>query len=253
MTDNKSLKTRIKKRAPELTGAAGWLNVPRPLSLEDLRGKIVLLDFWTYCCINCMHVIPDLERLEAKYPQELVVIGVHSAKFTNEKESANIRDAVLRYRIEHPVVNDASFAIWRRYGVRAWPTLVLIDPDGFIVGAVSGEGNYGVLDSAISAIIKEFGDRINRQPLPLSLEKDRTAPTLLLYPGKVLADIETGRLFIADSNHNRVIVADISGKALAIAGCGRAGRDDGPFDKACFQQSPGHGPRRRLAIRRRHG
>ena len=120
-------------QAPELEAGSSWLNTDRPLRLADLRGKVVLLDFWTYCCINCMHVIPDLKKLEAKYANELVVIGVHSAKFTNEGESENIRQAILRYEIEHPVVNDREFRIWRQYGARAWPTLVVIDPEWYVV------------------------------------------------------------------------------------------------------------------------
>src|SRR5690242_13678782 len=98
--------------APEFPAGVQWLNTDRPLSLRELRGKFVLLDFWTYCCINCMHIIPDLKKLEAKYPNELVVIGVHSAKFVNEKQSNNIREAILRYEIAHPVVNDSDMTIW---------------------------------------------------------------------------------------------------------------------------------------------
>src|SRR6185503_7961756 len=104
------------KKAPELDGGVVWFNTDKPIRLEELKGKIVLLDFWTFCCINCMHVIPDLIRLEKKYPKELVVIGVHSAKFANEKDSDAIRQAILRYDIEHPVVNDADFKIWTKYG-----------------------------------------------------------------------------------------------------------------------------------------
>src|SRR5262244_1521292 len=142
-----------KVNAPEFPDGLEWLNTERPLSIRQLRGKIVLLDFWTYCCINCMHIIPDLKKLEAKYPTQLVVIGVHSAKFPNERESDNIRQAVLRYEIEHPVVNDAEFRIWRRYGVRAWPTRVLIDPEGYVVGGVSGEGHYETFDRIIGELI----------------------------------------------------------------------------------------------------
>src|SRR5438128_5517623 len=109
-------------RAPELDGGRGWLNTDKPLSLAALKGKVVLLDFWTYGCVNCMHIIPDLKRLEKKYANQLVVIGVHSAKFSNEKETDNIRRIILRYEIEHPVVNDADFAIWNAYAVNAWPT-----------------------------------------------------------------------------------------------------------------------------------
>src|SRR6266571_7770803 len=125
--------------APELTGGRGWLNTDKPLSLSALKGKVVLLDFWTYGCINCMHIIPDLKKLEHKYANQLVVIGVHSAKFENEKDSENIRRIILRYEIEHPVYNDAEFKVWQSYGVRAWPTQVLIDPAGYVIGGVSGE------------------------------------------------------------------------------------------------------------------
>ncbi|MBM3840227.1 MAG: redoxin domain-containing protein [Verrucomicrobia bacterium] len=124
--------------APEFPASLEWLNTARPLALADLRGKIVLLDFWTYCCINCMHIIPDLKKLEAKYARELVVIGVHSAKFQNEKETANIREAVQRHEIEHPVVNDKDFQVWKSYGARAWPTLVLINPHGKVLRACPG-------------------------------------------------------------------------------------------------------------------
>ncbi len=116
--------------APELDGGVAWLNTAGPLRLKDLRGKIVLLDFWTLCCINCMHVLPDLAKLEKKYPNELVVIGVHTAKFDNEKNTESIRKAILRYEVSHPVVNDADMRIWRTYGSNSWPTLCLIDPEG---------------------------------------------------------------------------------------------------------------------------
>ena len=122
LTKGSAMSVRQTKRvvhAPELAGGRGWLNTERPLSLAALRGKVVLLDFWTYGCINCLHIIPDLKRLEEKYARQLVVIGVHSAKFDNEKETENIRRIVLRYGIEHPVVNDADFRIWNAYAVRA--------------------------------------------------------------------------------------------------------------------------------------
>src|SRR5690348_15300703 len=115
--------------APELEGGVAWLNTAGPIRLRDLRGKIVLLDFWTFCCINCIHTLPDLAKLEKKYPNQLVVIGVHSAKFDNEKNSDSIRKAILRYEITHPVVNDANMKIWQAYGVNSWPTLYLIDPE----------------------------------------------------------------------------------------------------------------------------
>jgi len=126
--------------APELDGATAYLNTASPIKLKDLRGRVVLLDFWTLCCINCIHTLPDLAKLEAKYPGVLVVIGVHTPKFPNEKKTESIRKAVLRYEIAHPVINDANQALWDRYAVRSWPTLVLIDPEGNYYGRVAGEG-----------------------------------------------------------------------------------------------------------------
>src|SRR6266496_4461529 len=135
--------------APEFPAGLAWLNTDQPLTIAGLKGKVVLLDFWTYCCINCMHVIPDLKRLEAKYSRELVVIGVHSAKFENEKQTENIRQAIQRYEIEHAVVNDKDFEVWRLFGARAWPTVVLLNPHGRIVGSHSGEGVFDLLASII--------------------------------------------------------------------------------------------------------
>jgi thiol-disulfide isomerase/thioredoxin len=232
---------RSRIRAPELTGHHGWLNTDKPLTLSVLRGKVVLLDFWTYGCINCMHIIPDLKRLEKKYPNELVVIGVHSAKFENEKDTENIRRIILRYEIEHPIVNDADFAIWKAYAVDAWPTRYLIDPAGYIIGRLSGEGGYDVLDGAISQTIEEFRKRgeLNEQPLKLVLEKAKVGDLPLAFPGKVLADARTDRLFIADSDHNRIVVTKLDGTLVNTIGTGGHGANDGPFDRATFFRPQG--------------
>src|SRR3989339_721190 len=227
--------------APELTGGASWFNVSKPLTLADLKGKVVLLDFWTYCCINCMHIIPDLKKLETKYSKELVVIGVHSAKFQNEREAENIRQAILRYGIEHPVINDSNLAIWQAYGARAWPTLVLIDPEGNIVGSDTGEGHYEILDKLIGKLVSEFRSKnlINEKPIPLSLEKYKLGPSSLSFPGKILADETSNRLFIADSNHNRIVITNLEGEVLDFAGNGEIGRGDGTFKDASFLHPQG--------------
>jgi thiol-disulfide isomerase/thioredoxin len=232
---------RERVHAPELDGGIAWLNTDTPLSIAGLKGKVILLDFWTYCCINCMHIIPELKKLEAKYPNQLVVIGVHSAKFPNERESDNIRQAILRYEIEHPVVNDAEFRIWRRYGTRAWPTRVLIDPEGYVVGGVSGEGHYDTFDRIISELIIDHRARgtLNEEPLRLVLEKSRFNAPVLSFPGKVLADQTQDRLFIADSNHNRILVTTKQGKVLDVAGNGEVGAEDGMFDIASFNHPQG--------------
>ncbi len=227
--------------APDFPSGLEWLNTDRPLSLDDLRGKMVLLDFWTFCCINCMHIIPDLKKLEAKYPDELVVIGVHSAKFTNEKQTGAIRQAILRYGIEHPVVNDSGFEIWSQYGVRAWPTLVLINPEGKVIGSHSGEGIFEPFDALISHAIEYYDGqgRLDRRPLNVVLEKSRRPQTLLSFPGKISADTVGQRLFITDSNHDRIIVTDAEGRILDVIGSGQSGQGNGTFETAEFNHPQG--------------
>jgi len=177
-------------RAPEFPANYPWLNTEKPLSIASLKGRVVLLDFWTYCCINCLHVLPDLKYLEQKYPDSLTVIGVHSAKFDNEKEVENIRQAILRYDIEHPVIVDSDMTIWQSYAVRAWPTLMVIDPESYVIGYVSGEGNRDALDELVGKLIAEHKDKnaVNFEALSFSLEKERKPlSTPLAFPGKVLA------------------------------------------------------------------
>ncbi len=229
-------------RAPELDGGVEWLNTAGPIRLKDLRGKVVLLDFWTYCCINCLHVMPDLAKLEKKYATQRVVIGVHSAKFTGEKDSKNIRAAILRYNIEHPVVNDANHKIWDEYAVRSWPTFWLIDPEGYLVARGSGEGLQDAIEKALDKIIAEHRGKktLNEEPLRFDLAKFRERKEGPLYfPGKVLADGPGKRLFIADSAHQRIVVTDLDGKQLDVIGRGEDGHADGPFDKALFNDPQG--------------
>jgi thiol-disulfide isomerase/thioredoxin len=243
--------------APEFPEGIEWLNTTSPLSLKDLRGKIVLLDFWTYCCINCMHILPDLKRLEHKYRNELVVVGVHSAKFTTEQDTENIRQAILRYEIEHPVVNDGDMVIWRTYNVRSWPTVFLIDPLGKIVYSRPGEGVYEPFDELIAPVIETFDKEglLNRRPLEFNVERKRAAKSVLSFPGKVLADEKSGRLFIADSNHNRIVVASLGGEIKEVIGSGAIGLDDGSFEEATFNHPQGmalHGERLYIADTENH-
>ena len=232
---------RDRIHAPELKGDRGWLNTDKPLSLAALKGKVVLLDFWTYGCINCMHIIPDLKELEKKYPNELVVIGVHSAKFENEKDTENIRRIILRYEIEHPIVNDADFAIWKAYAVNAWPTRYLIDPAGYIIGRLSGEGGYEALDKIIGETITDFRKRgeLNEEPLKLVLERAKVGDLPLAFPGKVVADAKSDRLFIADSDHNRIVIAKLNGTLIETIGTGTHGAADDSFESATFFRPQG--------------
>ncbi len=235
-------------RAPELKSEFAWLNTDRPLTFsKELKGQVVLLDFWTYCCINCMHVLPDLAYLEEKYALEpFVVVGVHSAKFANEGSRQTIRAAIGRYEIQHPVIVDQEMALWNEYTVRSWPTLVLVGADGRVIGAVAGEGNRAALDEAIGKALTEAKAAGIAAPEPLRFERERSvrAASGLAFPGKVLADPESKRLYIADSNHSRVVVAtlpDASGRSRLIAtvGGGGVGREDGPADRATFHHPQG--------------
>jgi thiol-disulfide isomerase/thioredoxin len=230
-----------KKRppAPELSGGVAWLNTAKPVSLGDLKGRVVLLDFWTLCCINCIHTLPDLAKLEAKYPGVLVVIGIHTPKFENEKNTESIRKAIGRYEIKHPIINDADMKIWRRYGARSWPTLVLIDPDGNYYGQTAGEGAYEVLDQHIEKLVKEYRGKklLKEDPLNYELVKEHTGA--LSFPGKVLADAPGGRLFIADSTNHRIVITSLNGKKIAVAGSGIEGLKDGSFAEARFSDPQG--------------
>lgn len=230
--------TRV--RAPELPQNYPWLNTDKPLAIKQLKGRVVILDFWTYCCINCLHILPDLKYLEQKYKDSLTVIGVHSAKFDNEKEIENIRQSILRYDIEHPVLVDSGFRVWQEYAVRAWPTLMVIDPEGYVIGYVSGEGNRDVLDQLIEQVIKEHKEKgtINFQQLSLTLEKQRQPLiTPLAFPGKVLAT--SAGLFIADSGHHRIVVTNLDGEILHLIGTGQPGLTDGSFTQAQFSAPQG--------------
>ncbi len=230
-----------KEKVPPLPQNLTWLNTAGPLELHDLRGKFVLLDFWTYCCINCMHILPELHKLEQAWPKNLVVIGVHSAKFTTEQDTQDIRAAIQRYKIEHPVINDARHELWESFGVQAWPTVILIDPEGYAVWGTSGEITFEQVDKVIRAGMPYYRQNklLDETPLRFDMERNAAAATPLRFPGKILADEASGRLFISDSNHNRIVVAKLDGTLLSVIGSGVAGRQDGDFTTAQFNQPQG--------------
>ncbi len=188
-----------------------------------------------------MHAIPQLAELEAKYRDEMVVVGVHSAKFTQEKSLDNVRQAVLRYDINHPVANDSGFEVWRRWGVRAWPTFMFVGPEGTVLGKHEGEFDKDALDRAIAGLIGDFDARglIDRTPIHFTLERDKMSDGPLSFPGKVMADRESDTLVVADSNHNRLVVAGLDGRVRAMVGSGAAGLTDGDFASARFRDPQG--------------
>ncbi|MBN2024795.1 MAG: redoxin domain-containing protein [Pirellulales bacterium] len=237
-----------RQSVPPLPDGIEWVNgpedpsgsTPKSLRLEDFRGKFVLMDFWTYCCINCMHVLPELKKLERAYPDTLVVIGVHTGKFEAERDAANIREAIRRHRIEHPVLNDAKHEVWNRFGVRAWPTLLLIDPEGMAIWGKSGEATFEEVSAVLRRAIPYYrGQRLlDEKPRALGLAGD-AHDSPLRFPGKVLADAEGRRLFVADTGHHRIVIAGLDGRLVDAIGDGQPGRADGEFAKAQFDSPQG--------------
>jgi thiol-disulfide isomerase/thioredoxin len=227
--------------APSLDGGGDWLNTATPLSLSDLRGKFVILDFWTYCCINCMHILPELKKLEHEYAQNLVVIGVHSAKFNTERDARNVREAIERYEIEHPVLNDPQQVLWRKFSVDMWPSLRVIDPEGQLVAFHRGEFSAEMIGRYLKQQIPNYRRRrvLDETPLNFKATIPQRFDLPLRYPGKVLGDAASGRLFVADTGHNRVVVAKLSGEVLDVIGSGVLGRDDGSFEQASFDHPQG--------------
>ena len=186
-----------------------------------------------------MHIFPQLRKLERKYASELMVVGVHSAKFPNEKEKENLYKAVKRCELEHPVVNDAEFQIWQQYACRAWPTMMFIDPEGKVIGKHEGEITYEDLDHLLGEMVAEFdaSGLLNRKQIALSVGAEPERP--LSFPGKVLADEAGGRLFIADTNHNRIVVATLEGQVCCVIGSGDEGLVDGELQSARFNHPQG--------------
>ena len=186
-----------------------------------------------------MHVFPQLRKLEEKYAGELAVVGVHSAKFNAEKATDGVRRAILRYEIEHPVINDADFMVWQQYACRAWPTLMFISPTGKVIGKHEGEFPIEALDNVLAEMIGEFDEQgeMDRKPLAFRLESELEWERPLSFPGKVLAS-EHG-LFISDSNHNRIVWTDLEGEIRAIIGSGERGLKDGSASQAAFYDPQG--------------
>jgi len=231
-------------KAVEFPSSGRWINVERPLTLEDLKGYVVLFDFWTYCCINCIHVIPDLKWLEEKYNDSpFLVIGVHSAKFENEREERNIRAAVERYEIEHPVLIDNEYYLWDRYVVRAWPSYVLIGPDGKILSKTSGEGKRDYLSNEISKALEDGMRRgiLSNERIPVTPNVSKRNSTLS-FPGKI-AFGDSRTMFISDSNNDRILVTELASpfeaKVTDQIGGQSSGFADGTFEEARLNRPQG--------------
>ncbi|GAA1288875.1 thioredoxin-like domain-containing protein [Brachybacterium alimentarium] len=209
------------------------------LDLEALRGKIVLLDFWTFCCVNCLHVLDELRPLEAKWADELVVIGVHSPKFEFEKDPDALAANIERYEVTHPVIDDPELETWTEYGARAWPTLMVLDAHGRIAGNLSGEGHAANLDALIGRLVAEgeTDGSLRRGPAPTVLA-ERT-PQTLRFPSK-LTTLPDGRLVVSDAGQHRLVVFQNDGQTVdEIIGTGTRGNTDGDAETVQFAEPNG--------------
>lgn len=232
-------------RAPQFPPGLSWFNVDRPLTLADLRGRIVLLYFWASSSVQCGHLQADLRRIEKKHARELSILGVHCPRFPYEREDAAVRQAVLRLGIEHPVLSDSDLRLRGEYAVETLPTLYLIDPEGFFQGRAQGDEVLDAVEAAIEGLIRaaEKSGAMSRKALPgLKPERLESAALLsgLCFPGAVLASPEPGRLYVSDSGHHRVLEIDEeSGKVSRIFGGGAAGLIDGRAGNARFRDPQG--------------
>ncbi|MFI0913470.1 MULTISPECIES: NHL domain-containing thioredoxin family protein [Streptomyces] len=227
-------------RAPELTGKGGWLNTGgTALTLADLRGRIVILDFWTFCCVNCLHVLDELRELEEKHRDTVVIIGVHSPKFVHEADHQAVVDAVERYGVHHPVLDDPELATWKQYAVRAWPTLVVIDPEGYVVAQHAGEGHA----HALATLVEELEEAHDAKGTLRRGDGPYVAPEPvagdLRFPGKALL-LPDGGFLVSDSTRHQLVEFAADGETVVRrVGTGERGLVDGPAATAAFSEPQG--------------
>jgi thiol-disulfide isomerase/thioredoxin len=223
-----AIRTGPRVRAPEFVDGT-WFGSP-PLTLAGLRGRFVLLDFWTFCCGNCLHVLDELRPLEAEFGDVLTVVGVHSPKFSHEADPGAVGAAIDRYEVHHPVLNDPELRLWQQYAVRAWPTLVLIDPEGYVVAQAAGEGQVSALAAKLRQLVAEHDARATLHRGDGPYEPPAREPSVLRFPAKaiVLPAARTGRtqdsLLVADAGHHQVVELAADGEtALRRFGSGERG------------------------------
>jgi len=242
MTDASSPRTsrRARVRAPQLTGKGGWLNTgDKQYTLADLRGRIVILDFWTFCCINCLHVLDELRELERKHRDTVVIIGVHSPKFVHEAEHQAVADAVERYGVEHPVLDDPELATWKQYAVRAWPTLVVIDPEGYVVAQHAGEGHAHAIERLVEELETEHAAKgtLRRGDGPYVAPEPE--PTVLRFPGKAIA-LPSGNFLVSDTTRHQLVELAADGETVVRRiGQGDRGHTDSTWVRSRFNEPQG--------------
>ncbi|GFY56711.1 NHL repeat-containing protein 2 [Trichonephila inaurata madagascariensis] len=226
-----------------LGGDLDWLNSSKPLSLDDeLMNKILVLDFFTYCCINCEHVFPFLQQVEEEFEKnpELVVIGVHSPKFPNEKALDNVKNAVLRNNIKHPVINDPENYLWKTLGIYCWPTVLITSPAHHVLFSLVGEAQIEKLNYFCQQTLNYFkinNISLNISPLSFMHSEEYRRMNSLLYPSGISTC--SSSIIVSDTGHNRLLLLSFDGKVLDIIGSGVIGHKDGSFKDSSFNHPHG--------------
>ena len=227
-------------KVPGFDGATAWLNVDHALSMKELAGHVVVVDFWTSCCINCLQTLPVLASIEDTFASDpVVVVGVHSPKFDAETERARLSDAVRQYSIKHPVAVDGSMKVWNAWGVDAWPTVVVLDTRGRAVWVGSGEPDRETLAAVVRSALaegKSNGSLVAAKIAGITPEKDDSGA--LAFPGKVTV-LTGGGLAVSDTGHNRIVLFDAAGKVTSVIGSGLSGNTDGGYADVSFRKPQG--------------
>jgi DNA-binding beta-propeller fold protein YncE/thioredoxin-related protein len=224
-------------RAPEFPAGLEWFNVKEPVRLADQAGRVVLIDFGTFSSIHCQHVLQDLNALHRRFRDDLVIISVHSPKFTAEKKRSHVQKAINRLNISHPVVHDPDLKLWHMYSTKIWPTQILLDAEGNILGAMTGDGKKSQLELIIQYQLSRNTEPPESRKLSFSAQSAPEAPTVLSFPGRIVAT--PNKLYIADSGHNRILVVSSNGQVVRQYGSASAGFIDGNGSMAAFDNPQG--------------
>ena len=238
--DNTNLKNLTNNA--NLEADSKWLNSARNITASDLKNRIILVDFWTYSCVSCLQLVPEIKKLEAEFGDKLTIIGVHSSKFQNDKEIESIKKAIIKYDITNPVINDSNSAIWKSFNISALPTIVLIDPKGKISKKYQGNISGRKISEDVQKLIKKYHYSLNHNKLPIVLEKNKTVESILKFPSgigfahnfsyKNIA--KTNGLIISNTSRNTIMIVSLDGTTLLEIGSGNAGSDDGDIANASF-------------------
>ncbi len=225
---------------------AYWFNTSRSVNKEDLKGKLVLLDFWSYSCVYCIQSLPQIRELQDDLGSKITVIGVHSARFEGEKNRTAIKKAILKYNIDFPVIDDSNLKIWKKFNLKYWPTYILINPYGNIIEKFSTKKDLKKLTKAVKKAAKKYKYEINRDPLPTLPEKYNTIGNVLSFPTDLKStknfsfrSKEVPAIFIANSSKNKIYVTSLSGDILFKIGSGVDGFEDGGFASSSFSRPRG--------------